>query len=129
MKKGFIAIVFLLLGLIGGSTTNRYLAREHQHATAVMWLSQFHFDRLAVAVRRQECATSANEAQAMQFFAHEVALAFPLADAQDAIFHGYLEQLQQALVPAVTAPGHCAYNDNTLTQVRKACADCHRDYR
>jgi hypothetical protein len=129
MKQGFIAIAFLLLGLIGGSTTNRYLAREHQHATAVMGLSQFHFDRFAAAVRQQECATGAHEAQAMQFFANEVALAFPLADAQDAVFHGYLEQLQQALTPVAVAPDHCAFNADMLTQIRKACADCHRDYR
>lgn len=117
------------MGVVGGTTASRYLASQHQHATSVMWLSQFHFDRFAGAVRQRDCVAGANEVQALHVFADEVALAFPLADAQDPVFHGYLKQLQQSLMPTTVMSGQCEFNNEMLVKVREACADCHRDYR
>jgi len=129
MKNVFIAVVFLLFGLIVGSTISKYLARRHQHATSVMALTQFHLDRLSDAVRAGNCAASEQEMRTLQLFADEVALAFPLANAQDQTFHGYLAKLQSAVAPTSTPAGQCAINQARLQKIRDACDECHRDYR
>lgn len=129
MKNLFIAIVFLLLGVGAGSALARYLARQHQHATSVMTLTQFHLDRLSSAVHANNCATSEQEGQTLQLFANEIALALPLADAQDQTFHGYIAELQNALRPKPAVAGQCTFNQAALEKIRDACDACHRDYR
>jgi hypothetical protein len=65
----------------------------------------------------------------LQSLAGELALALPLANAQDQTFHGYIEQLKLSVEPSAQRPDQCAYDAALLKRVRDACADCHRDYR
>lgn len=123
MNKGFIAVVFLLFGVVAGSTVSRHFARQHQHPRAVMSLLQFHVDRFQAAVRSNDCAAGAREVQALQFLAGEIAPAFPLADAQDRTFHDYAQRLH-ALTPSA-----CTQLTQMLKRVNDACDACHRDYR
>lgn len=137
MKKfAVVAILGLVLGGILGAMLQQRAMRQRQHVLAVMWLAQFHLQSLQAAVTKEDCVVASREATVLQGLASELALALPLADAQDATFHGYIEQLRSAAAPSAIAASatpspmaHCAYDAALLKRVRDACADCHRDYR
>jgi hypothetical protein len=130
MKK-FVAVgvIGLVLGGVVGAMVQQRATRQRQHVLAVMWLSQYHLQSLQEAVTKGDCAVAAQSASRLQGLASELALALPLANAQDATFHGYIEQLKSSAAPGVAAPGQCAYDAALLKRVRESCADCHRDYR
>jgi cytochrome c556 len=137
MKKlAVVAVIALVLGGMVGAMLQQRAMRQRQHALAVMWLAQYHLQSLQAAVARRDCAVVTQSAAALHGLASELALALPLADAQDATFHGYIEQLRSAAAPGViTTPAtasptsYCADAAAMLKRVRAACADCHRDYR
>lgn len=130
MKK-FVAIglIGLILGGVLGAILQQRAIRQRQHVLAVMWLSQYHLKSLQDAVTKDDCAVAAQSTLRIQSLASELALALPLANAQDKTFHGYIEQLKSAAAPGSAAPGQCAYDATLLKRIREACADCHRDYR
>lgn len=129
MNKIFIAVAFLLLGVVGGSTVGKYSARRHQHATSAMWLAQFHLDRLADAVHTNNCTAATQEVQALGLFTEEISLAFPLATTQDATFRDYFQRLRAAVRPVTASTEQCAIDSKKAEQIRAACDACHKDYR
>lgn len=130
MKKfAVVGLVALLLGGALGAMLQQRAIRQHQHTLAVMWLAQYHVQSLQSAVEKGDCAVAAQAALRLQGLAGELILALPLANAQDATFHGYIEQLKSATAPGSAPPGRCVYDASLLKRVRDACADCHRDYR
>ena len=130
MKK-FVAVglIGLILGGALGAMVQQRAIRQRQHALAVMWLSQYHLQSLQDAIDKGDCAVAAQSTLRIQSLASELALALPLATAQDATFHGYIEQLKSAAAPGSVAPGQCAYDATLLKRLRDSCDDCHRDYR
>jgi hypothetical protein len=130
MKKLIVvAVISLVLGTIVGAMLQQRAVRQRQHTLAVMWLSQYHLQALQDAVNKGDCARATQSALRLHNLAGELALALPLADAQDATFHGYIEHLKLSTSPAVATVGNCAYDAALLKRVRESCADCHRDYR
>lgn len=130
MKKYVaVGLIGLVLGGVLGAMLQQRAIRQRQHTLAIMWLAQYHLKSLQGAVEKDDCAVAAQSALRLQGLAGELALALPLADAQDATFHNYIEQLKSAVAPGSAAPGHCVYDATLLKRVRDACADCHRDYR
>ena len=130
MKKFIVvAVISLVLGGIVGAMLQQRALRQRQHALAVMWLSQYHLQSLQEAVNKGDCALATQSALRLQSLASELTLALPLADAQDATFHGYIEHLKLSTSPAAATAGQCAYDATLLKRVRDSCADCHRDYR
>jgi hypothetical protein len=130
MKKVLVVgLAGLILGGVLGAMLQQRAIRQRQHALAVMWLSQYHLESLQAAIAKNDCTVAAQAALRLQGLASELALALPLANAQDATFHGYIEQLKSAAAPGAAAPGQCAYDAALLKRIRAACADCHRDYR
>jgi hypothetical protein len=130
MKKVLVVgLVGLILGGVLGAMLQQRAIRQRQHALAVMWLSQYHLQSLQGAIAKNDCAVALQSALRLRGLASELALALPLADAQDATFHGYIEQLKLATTPHEVTPGQCAYDTALLKRIREACADCHRDYR
>lgn len=130
MKKFVVVgVAGILLGSVLGAMLQQRAIRQRQQPLAVMWLSQYHLQSLQGAITKGDCALAAQSAARLQGMAGELALALPVAVAQDAVFRGYVEKLQSAAVPGAAAPGQCAYDAALLKRVRQACADCHRDYR
>ncbi len=119
----------LLLGSVMGALLAQRSIQQRQQPLAVMWLSQYHLQALDTAVQKGDCAVAAQSATRLQGLASELALALPMADAQDATFHGYIEQLRSAAAPGAAMAGQCAYDAALLKRVRESCAACHRDYR
>ncbi len=130
MKKFLvIGLIGLVMGGVLGAMLQQRAIRQRQHVLAVMWLSQYHLKSLQDAVNKDDCAMAAQSTLRIQSLASELALALPLANAQDKTFHGYIEQLKSAAAPGSVAPGQCAYDATALKRIRGVCEDCHRDYR
>jgi len=130
MKKTIaVGLIALVLGGVMGAMVQQRTIRQRQHTLAVMWLAQYHLQSLQDAVANHDCAVATQSASRLQALGNELALALPLANSQDATFHGYIEQLQSAATPGAALPGQCLYDVTLLKRVRDACADCHRDYR
>ncbi|MGE0115431.1 MAG: hypothetical protein AB7T07_11195 [Steroidobacteraceae bacterium] len=129
MKK-LLAAVFLglVLGAVLGAMTSRHFMRQRQHGLAVMWLLQSHLLSWQEAVKNNDCVAAEQAGGRLHVLAKELALAFPLADTQDVIFHSYIEKVNQVAQP-VTVAGQCDYDAARLKQMQEACDDCHRDYR
>lgn len=126
-KKIFIAIACALIGSVIGANASRYFAAQHAKSTAVMVLMQLHQQQWEQAVENKNCITQQRELEALQFLAGEIAVVLPKADAQDAVFHQHVQNMQQALIMPNIA--QCALTAAEIKKVRDACDECHREYR
>ena len=128
MKKLIVVgVIGLLIGGAVGTNASRYFARQHANTTAVMVLLQAHQQGWERAVQGHDCGNATRELQALQFLAGEIAVALPLADAQDSVFHQHIEKIRAVLsLPSLM---QCAASINEIKQVNEACDACHREYR
>lgn len=126
-----VALGALLFGALIGSMVASRNARQHPQVRAVMWLGQFHLDRLldAAAVTpasAAQCETAQGARRSLQFLSEELKLALPKAYAQDAEFR----RLADNLAHATAAPAaHCTEQLASAPVIQEACDACHRAYR
>jgi len=126
-KKIFIAIACALIGSVIGANTSRYFAAQHEKSTAVMVLMQLHQQQWEQAVQNKNCAAQQTALDSLKFLANEIAVVLPKADAQDAVFHQHVQNMQQVLTTPSLA--QCSLTVAEVKQVRDACDECHREYR
>ena len=124
-----IALVCLLAGGFAGSWVARYSAHRHQHALSVMWLAQFHLQRLATAADARQCPIVNEERDRLAQLQVELRQAFPLAYRQDADFRTRADALESAEHPVQPLGNDCAAAVNQVHAIKDACDGCHRLYR
>jgi hypothetical protein len=124
-----LAVLALIVGSILGSGVSRYLARQHQHTHAVMWLAQFHLDNSIAAARANDCARLNVERKSLIHVYDELLLAFPADYANDAVFRGRADDLKSASQATGSVASDCADLGATVKKIHDACDACHRQYR
>lgn len=129
MRQVVLAVLGLLLGIAFGSTYANRSIRQHAPQLAVMWLADFHSQALQASVQAKDCLAAAQRVARLHDVADQIALVFPKAVAQEAVFRRDLERLQQLTLPKAAAPGACAYDVELSKHIEAACDDCHREYR
>lgn len=122
-----IALIGVIIGAAIGTNTSGYFARQHEKTTAVMVMLNLHQHQWEAAMSNKDCVLAASELQSMQWLAREIAVALPLADKQDAVFHQYVQKMSEVLSSATV--NQCPGDTTSIKQVREVCDDCHREYR
>src|SRR5690348_7742192 len=98
MKKIMVVgVIGLLIGGAIGTNASRYFARQHEKTTAVMVLLQLHQKEWESAVQDKNCTRADAQLHSLQFLVTEIAVALPLADQQDAIFHQHVQKMKEVL--------------------------------
>ncbi len=119
--------ISLAFGVALGVNVNRYFAEQHERSTAVMVLLQTHLQSWEIETQAKHCEQATLELKSLHFLAHEIAVALPLADAQDQVFHQDIERLKQVL--NLASDKQCSVSMSEIKNVRDACDECHREYR
>jgi hypothetical protein len=123
-----LAVLALVAGSILGSGVSRYLARQHQHTRAVMWLAQYHLENSISAARANECVRLTEERASLSHVYDELLLAFPTEYANISEFHERADALKSAVQIGPTE-SDCSDLGATVKRIRDACDACHREYR
>jgi cytochrome c556 len=124
-----LAVLWLLLGGLIGTSVARFAAQRHQHARAVMWLAQIHVDRMATAARAGQCTAYEEERGSLSFVQAELLKAFPLAYHQDVDFRTRADALGSAVQNARIDGTDCSVAMTRIKPIQDACEACHRLYR
>jgi hypothetical protein len=127
VKTLLFAVALLLLGALAGNEVAHYAAARHQPARAVMLLAQFHFDRLAAAVKSGQCGAVLQERERLLGICNEIPAAFPKTYGEDAEFRKRADSLREAVRWEPALVGDC--NSAAAKKIDDACVACHRDYR
>jgi hypothetical protein len=129
IRTVILAGLCAIVGGFVGSGITRAVAQRHQHTHAVMWLAQFHLQRLQAERPSPPCQSVGNEFTSLRHLQGEIALAFPLPYLQDTEFRSRTDALASALRDSAAAGGDCVAAAKQVKQIEAACDDCHREYR
>lgn len=124
-----LAVLCAVLGAFVGSSITSAVAQRHQHTHAVMWLAQFHLQRLRTAGPAPSCQSMRGELTSLRQLQGELVQAFPALYQQDATFRSRADALGTALQEGTAAGAECVAPAEQLKKIEAACDDCHRDYR
>jgi hypothetical protein len=118
-----------VVGGFMGSGITRAVAQRHQHTHAVMWLAQFHLQRMQADRLTPSCQSVSGELENLRHLQGELVQAFPLPYLQDTEFRLRADALGSALREDIAAGGDCTAVVKQIKRIDAACDACHRQYR
>ena len=129
------SLVLLLVGLLVGALCTiiavNALNRGTAYPNAVMALMGQQMKAIDKSIKQSRCASTdlTPRLQTLRFVANDIEPAF--ADMQDEVQFGrYAADLRAASDAALMAPpASCAAAAATLSNIKKSCDSCHRDYK
>lgn len=130
-KKFLIALsIGLIVGAVGAFSVAQALAKRGAHARASMAVLARHVDHLR-GLHDDAVCTGENtwaRLQQVHFAAREIDFAFAAQVQADPAFSRRSQEFQAATVLPERLAG-CDELESWMSQVRRGCQACHRDYR
>ena len=129
MRTVVLAGLCGVMGGLVGSGITRAVAQRHQHTHAVMWLAQFHLQRMQADRLTPSCQSVSGELDSLRHLQEELVQAFPLPYQQDTEFRSRADALGSALREGTVASSDCKVVAKQIKRIDAACDACHREYR
>lgn len=130
-KKFLIALsIGLVVGAVGAFSVAQSLAKRGAHARASMVVMARHVDHLRRLEDDAACTSEKAWARLQQvhFAAREIDFAFAAQVQADPAFARRSQEFQAATALPAKLAG-CGELESWMSDVRRGCQACHRDYR
>jgi hypothetical protein len=127
MRYAVILVIGLLVGVIAGTTSARFLGQRNPYPKALMTVMKHELASATRAAESTDCRQGDVALDKLALLADDIIVAMPDDGPPDRVFHLYIDNLGKRVDAARLT--ECAQRAHAVTEIKNACSDCHRDYK